>query len=137
MNNLGALSAIEVLVMSNEILSQLQLKGVTVVRAYVGAFMTALEVRLHPKSTAILWADKYFQFSTLQMSGLSLSIFPVERDQISLLDAPTSAPAWTTSVDLTDAGASGQSIPLADSDGQEPSRGICDNTGNVYRNLIP
>ena len=47
-NNLGALSAIEVLVMSNEILSQLQRKGVTVVRAYVGAFMTALEVRLHP-----------------------------------------------------------------------------------------
>ena len=71
------------------------------------------------------------------MSGLSLSIFPVESDQISLLDAPTSAPAWTTSVDLTDAGAAGQSIPLADSDSQEQSRGICDNTENVYPNLIP
>ena len=47
-NNLGALSAIEMLVMSNEILSQLQLKGIIVVRAYVGAFMTALEVRLLP-----------------------------------------------------------------------------------------
>ena len=51
-NNLGALSAIEMLVMSNEILSQLQLKGIIVVRAYVGAFMTALEVRLHPLSVS-------------------------------------------------------------------------------------
>ena len=43
--------------------------------------------------------------------------------QLSLLDAPTLATAWTPSVDLTDAGAAGHSIPLAESDGGEPTRG--------------
>lgn len=67
------------------------------------------------------------------MSGLSLSIFPVENEQLSLLDAPTSAPAWTTSVDLTDAGAADRSIPLTDSDGQDQSRGICScDSENIF-----
>ena len=57
------------------------------------------------------------------MSGLSLSIFPVDDAQLSLLDAPTLATAWTPSVDLTDAGAAGHSIPLAESDEGEPTRG--------------
>lgn len=43
-NNLGALPAIELLVMTNEILSQLEGRGIAVVRAYAGPFMTALEV---------------------------------------------------------------------------------------------
>jgi len=44
LNNLGALPVLEQLVLANDVLQKLGQRGVVVARAYMGAFMTALEV---------------------------------------------------------------------------------------------
>eukprot|EP00605_Chrysophyceae_sp_TOSAG23-4_P001347 GSChrysophyteH1.ASY1.ANO1.1464.1 assembled CDS len=71
-NNLGALPLMELLVVVNRVMCTAEKRGLKPVRAYVGFFMTSLE-----------------------MSGMSLSILPISgKLMISRLDAMTDAPAW-------------------------------------------
>ncbi|XDV18915.1 hypothetical protein PO909_024509 [Leuciscus waleckii] len=78
-NNLGALSCLEIAVVSKAAVHCLEERGVLVVRVMSGSFMTSLE-----------------------MAGMSLSLMKVDEEMLRLFDAKTTAPAWpnlsTTSV---------------------------------------
>lgn len=78
LNNLGSLPVIELQIVSGCVLELLRQRGLVPVRVYSGPYMTSLE-----------------------MCGLSLSLFVVSDDStLSLLDAPTAAPAWIPSAPL-------------------------------------
>ncbi|XP_037540340.1 triokinase/FMN cyclase [Nematolebias whitei] len=70
-NNLGALSCLEVAVVTGAAIACLEGRGVAVARAMSGPFMTSLE-----------------------MAGVSLSLMKVDQELLRLFDAKTSAPAW-------------------------------------------
>lgn len=74
-NNLGASTGMELSIIAGRVVAQLAAKGVTVTRIMAGPFMTALD-----------------------MSGVSLSLIPVDEARTGLLDAPTTAGAWPRSV---------------------------------------
>jgi dihydroxyacetone kinase len=88
LNNLGALPAIEMAVVARAVVVNLLRRGLRPLRAFVGPYMTALE-----------------------MTGVSLTVvrLPGPTEAASLLerlDAPTLAPAWTASsvLDVTSLG---------------------------------
>ncbi|XP_008286974.1 triokinase/FMN cyclase isoform X2 [Stegastes partitus] len=70
-NNLGALSCLEMSVVTGAALSCLESRGVVVTRVMSGSFMTSLE-----------------------MAGVSLTLMKTNQEVLRLLDARTSAPAW-------------------------------------------
>ncbi|KAF5905423.1 triokinase/FMN cyclase, partial [Clarias magur] len=70
-NNLGALSCLEIAVVTRAAISCLMGRGVQVARVMSGLFMTSLE-----------------------MAGMSLSVMTVNEEMLRLFDAKTSAPAW-------------------------------------------
>ncbi|CAI7882080.1 unnamed protein product, partial [Closterium sp. NIES-54] len=71
-NSLGATPAMEVMIAAGKAVAQLQVEhGLAVERVYAGHFMTSLD-----------------------MSGLSLSVLKVDDQVLQRLDAPTLAPAW-------------------------------------------
>lgn len=70
-NNLGGSSAMEISVVADAALRWLQARGLDVVRAWSGAFLTAME-----------------------MEGVSLSLLAVDDDLLDLLDAPAQTSAW-------------------------------------------
>ncbi len=70
-NNLGATTGMEVSIFARRILENLQSRDLIAERVYSGPFMTSLEA-----------------------AGISVSLLPVDDERLSLLDAPTSAPAW-------------------------------------------
>lgn len=70
-NNLGALSCLEIAVVSKVAVHCLEERGVLVVRVMSGTFMTSLE-----------------------MAGMSLSLMKVDEEMLRLFDAKTTAPAW-------------------------------------------
>nr|XP_020647985.1 triokinase/FMN cyclase [Pogona vitticeps]XP_020647987.1 triokinase/FMN cyclase [Pogona vitticeps] len=71
-NNLGGLSYLELGIVAGSAVHYLENKGVHIARAYVGSFMTALE-----------------------MAGVSLTLLLVDDEILSLLDSDTSAVAWS------------------------------------------
>lgn len=71
-NGLGGTPAMELAIVARHALKALGAAGLRPVRAYVGNYMTALE-----------------------MPGCSLTVLPVDAGRLAALDAPTSAPAWT------------------------------------------
>lgn len=73
-NGLGGTPPIELQIIARHALATLRAKGLTPTRAWVGNYMTALE-----------------------MPGCSLSVLPVDDELLELLDAPCGAPAWTHS----------------------------------------
>ncbi|HEY9012302.1 MAG TPA: DAK2 domain-containing protein, partial [Devosia sp.] len=73
-NGLGGTPPMELAIVMRRALASLRERGLTVARAWMGNFMTALE-----------------------MPGFSLSILPVDHERLRLLDAPTDAPAWPRS----------------------------------------
>lgn len=77
LNNLGSLPVLELQIVSGCVLALLRQRGLVPVRVYSGPYMTSLE-----------------------MCGLSVSLFVVSDDTLSLLDAPTAAPAWIPSAPL-------------------------------------
>ncbi|KAI1888363.1 hypothetical protein AGOR_G00184230 [Albula goreensis] len=79
-NNLGALSCLEMAVVTRATISCLEGRGVRVVRVMSGSFMTSLE-----------------------MSGMSLTLMRTDQDMLKLFDAKTTAPAWPnlSSIDLS------------------------------------
>ncbi|XP_072314921.1 triokinase/FMN cyclase [Eucyclogobius newberryi] len=70
-NNLGALSCLELAVVTRATILSLESRGVAVARAMSGSFMTSLE-----------------------MAGVSLTFMKANVDVLRLFDAKTSAPAW-------------------------------------------
>ncbi|XP_062918204.1 triokinase/FMN cyclase isoform X1 [Mobula hypostoma] len=70
-NNLGGLSCLELNIVANSAIKYLESKEVIIERAYVGSFMTALE-----------------------MGGTSLTMMHVDSEQLQFLDSPTSASGW-------------------------------------------
>ncbi|CAI7896571.1 unnamed protein product [Closterium sp. NIES-53] len=71
-HSLGATPAMEVMIAAGKAVAQLQVEhGLAVERVYAGHFMTSLD-----------------------MSGLSLSVLKVDDQVLQRLDAPTLAPAW-------------------------------------------
>ena len=90
LNNLGALPAIEMLIVARTVMLNLRRRGLKPVRAFVGPYVTALD-----------------------MTGVSLSILRVtDSSVLDRLDALTTAPAWVASSKLDmDNASSTQSIP--------------------------
>uniref|UniRef100_A0A8C3AFL1 Triokinase/FMN cyclase n=1 Tax=Cyclopterus lumpus TaxID=8103 RepID=A0A8C3AFL1_CYCLU len=70
-NNLGALSCLEIAVVTKAAIVCLEGRGVVVARAMSGSFMTSLE-----------------------MAGVSLTLMRANQETLRLFDAKTSAPAW-------------------------------------------
>uniref|UniRef100_A0A3P8T2Y9 Triokinase/FMN cyclase n=1 Tax=Amphiprion percula TaxID=161767 RepID=A0A3P8T2Y9_AMPPE len=70
-NNLGALSCLEMSVVTRAAISCLEARGVVVARTMTGSFMTSLE-----------------------MAGVSLTLMKADQEVLTLFDARTSAPAW-------------------------------------------
>ncbi len=70
-NGLGGTPVMELSIVSRSAVAWLRSRAITVARAWSGLFLTALE-----------------------MAGCSLSLLRVDDDIVSLLDAPTAAPAW-------------------------------------------
>eukprot|EP00038_Savillea_parva_P012412 m.204500 g.204500 ORF g.204500 m.204500 type:complete len:607 (-) comp22552_c0_seq1:145-1965(-) len=70
-NNLGGTPTLELYICARRAIAQLRAAGAHVIRAYVGPFMTSLE-----------------------MQGVSLSVLQVDPLMLARLDAVTSAPAW-------------------------------------------
>ncbi|KAF7706318.1 triokinase/FMN cyclase [Silurus meridionalis] len=70
-NNLGALSCLEMAVVTRAAINCLNGRGIQVARVMSGTFMTSLE-----------------------MAGVSLSLMRVDEEILRLFDAKTSAPAW-------------------------------------------
>ncbi|MVW72596.1 dihydroxyacetone kinase family protein [Bordetella sp. 15P40C-2] len=76
-NGLGATPPLELQIVARHAIASLRARGLTPVRAWVGNFMTALE-----------------------MPGVSLSVLPVDEELLELLDAPSEASAWMPSAHL-------------------------------------
>ncbi len=70
-NNLGATPMMELAIVARRAVVALEERGMLLERAYVGTFLSALE-----------------------MAGVSLSILRVDDRRLARLDAPTEAPAW-------------------------------------------
>lgn len=70
-NNLGGTPTLELAIVARHALAVLEGQGIAVERAYVGTFLSALE-----------------------MAGVSLSVLKVDDARLARLDAPTEAPAW-------------------------------------------
>ncbi|XP_067849829.1 triokinase/FMN cyclase isoform X2 [Heptranchias perlo] len=70
-NNLGGLSCLELNIVARSAVKYLESKQVIIDRAYIGSFMTSLE-----------------------MGGTSLTLMHVDREELKLLDSRTSAPGW-------------------------------------------
>ena len=83
-NNLGATPALEMLIVARRVAQALKARGVVLARAYVGNFMTSLE-----------------------MGGVSVTVLRAPDDVLSLLDETTAAPAWVPSTAL-DVGTGGE-----------------------------
>ncbi|KAL4007461.1 hypothetical protein ACER0C_001313 [Sarotherodon galilaeus] len=70
-NNLGALSCLEMAVVTRSAIICLESRGVVVARVMSGLFMTSLE-----------------------MAGVSLTLMRADKETLRLIDAKTTAPAW-------------------------------------------
>jgi dihydroxyacetone kinase len=71
-NGLGGTPPMELSIVMRRALSNLRARGLSVVRAWMGNYMTALE-----------------------MPGFSISVLPVDDARLALFDLPTDAPAWS------------------------------------------
>ena len=78
-NGLGATPPMELSIVAGAAARTLRDRGITVARLWAGNFLTALD-----------------------MAGCSLSVLPVDDELLSLVDAPTSAPAWHATVSTTE-----------------------------------
>jgi len=93
-NNLGATPVLELFIVARRVANVLKSRGIVLARAFVGSFMTSLE-----------------------MGGVSVTILrSTDADQLSLFDAATLAPAWVPSTKL-DVETVDQVIPYTSSAG--------------------
>ncbi len=70
-NNLGGTPTMELAIVARRAVTVLEGRGLKVERAYMGTFLSALE-----------------------MAGVSLSVLTIDNDRLAKLDSPTEAPAW-------------------------------------------
>uniref|UniRef100_A0A671VGC6 Triokinase/FMN cyclase n=1 Tax=Sparus aurata TaxID=8175 RepID=A0A671VGC6_SPAAU len=89
-NNLGALSCLEMAVVTRAAFMCLEGRGVVVARVMSGSFMTSLE-----------------------MAGVSLSLMKADQETLRLFDAKTSAPAWPNLSSVCVSGRSYMTVPRA------------------------
>jgi dihydroxyacetone kinase len=101
LNNLGGTPLLELYICARRAVAQLRLRGAQVVRAYVGPFMTSLE-----------------------MQGVSLSIIQVDPLMLARLDASTTAPAWAASGTLSDAPTPEVTVPPPPVDDRAGDAGV-------------
>lgn len=92
-NNLGTMTQMEILIIVNEVHTQLVARGFTVMRLYSDVIMTSLDMR------------------GFHVSLLRLTDHP---EWVGLLDAPTSAPAWPHPFLAQDGTMGGQEIEQVD-----------------------
>ncbi len=71
-NNLGGTPTMELAIATRRAVTFLEGRGLPVERVYMGTFLSALE-----------------------MAGITLTVLPIDKARLALLDAPTGAPAWT------------------------------------------
>ncbi len=112
-NNLGAVTDLELGVVFAEVVKQLAERGITVARSLVGRFVTALD-----------------------MAGVSLTVLPLDDELIRLWDAPTAAPGWphaATAPSHLDRLA--QELPDDAADRGEPNAWLSDFVGRVQRSV--
>ena len=76
-NNLGGATGLELAIVARRAIARLEQEKLILERAYAGSFLTSLE-----------------------MSGVSLSILPVDDRFVNLLDASTTASAWPNAAEL-------------------------------------
>ena len=98
-NGLGGTPAMELAVVARRAIAVLEARGIVVGRAYVGEFLTALE-----------------------MAGVSLSVLRLDDARLARLDAPTDAPAWPNAAARPRAGKVGAPEP-------EPARADTEAAG--------
>jgi len=89
-NSLGGTPPMEIAVIGRRIVESLTARGLVVARCASGALMTSLD-----------------------MAGFSVSLLLLTPERASLLDAPTSAPAWPVVHDLTAPAAAAVADPLS------------------------
>jgi triose/dihydroxyacetone kinase / FAD-AMP lyase (cyclizing) len=87
-NNLGGISQLELLVFVRDVLREFQSRDIKVTRCYSGSLMTSLE-----------------------MAGISVTIFQYNSTMLSLLDEATSATAWVPSSILDNQSLKSKRIP--------------------------
>jgi dihydroxyacetone kinase len=75
-NNLGATPTMELAIVARRAITVLETKGLRLARAYMGTFLSALE-----------------------MAGVSLSVLLLDDARLARLDDPTDAPAWPRAAD--------------------------------------
>ena len=78
LNNLGATTSMELAIVARRALEELKSRSLAVERFYSGTFM-----------------------SSLDMSGVSISLLRLDDERLRLLDAPTAAPAWPNVLPLS------------------------------------
>ena len=90
LNNLGATTFMELAIVARRALPELKSRGLAVERFYSGTFM-----------------------SSLDMSGVSISLLRLDDERLRLLDAPTAAPAWPAVLPLSSASVVERTISTA------------------------
>ena len=93
MNNLGGTPTMELAIVARRALALLEGKGTTVERAYLGTFLSALE-----------------------MAGVALSLLPLDDERLARLDALTDAPAWPNAAARPRTGQTPSSAPVPPDD---------------------
>lgn len=110
-NNLGGLSVLELGVIADEVVHQLDARGIQIERSLVGTFVTSLDG-----------------------PGFSATLLQLDAELTELLDAPTSAPAWPRSIpgwatDPESASRRETSLPGEEEVGREAGvQGMCDQS---------
>ncbi|WP_343952251.1 dihydroxyacetone kinase family protein, partial [Tsukamurella spumae] len=112
-NNLGAVTDLELGVLFAETVKQLGERGIEVTRSLVGRVITALD-----------------------MAGASVTVVPLDEELIRLWDAPTAAPGWpntATAPSYPDPLA--HALPDDSADRGEPNVWLSDFVGRVQRSI--
>ncbi|KXO89305.1 dihydroxyacetone kinase family protein [Tsukamurella pseudospumae] len=112
-DNLGAVTDLELGVLFAETVKQLGERGIEVARSLVGRVITALD-----------------------MAGASVTVVPLDDELIALWDAPTAAPGWpntATAPSYLDPLA--QALPDDSADRGEPNVWLSDFVGRVQRSV--
>ncbi|MET9327561.1 dihydroxyacetone kinase family protein [Tsukamurella sp. NPDC003166] len=112
-NNLGAVTDLELGVLFAETVKQLGERGIEVVRSLVGRVITALD-----------------------MAGASITVVPLDDELIRLWDAPTAAPGWpNTAAAPSNLDPLAQALPDDSAARGEPNVWLSDFVGRVQRSV--
>jgi dihydroxyacetone kinase len=113
-NNLGATTEMELAIVARHAMPFLESKGFTVERIYAGTFL-----------------------SSLDMSGISISVLGVNDEWLGLLDAATTAPAWPNALKQHPGKPEAQIVAEASTQASLPTvKGVRSETGRKAERAI-